>query len=293
MPICKPIKQTRALLSGFSHAIRFPRFNDPSPSYEAMRKLRFLLSVAFTLLTPLSLASAQQGYEFEVYNTRLTTPGTTELELNANFVASGRKQIQNGLFPTHHMLRSSLEIGRGLTEWLEASVYMLGVHQPNLGSSYVGNRVRVTAAAPASWNLPVEFGLTQEIGYARPGFAESRWTYEISPMIGKTWGPVSFVLNPVFERSLAGAPSHPVEFEPKARIGYGFGNEGSIALEYFSTLGPMSGFDPRSEQNHQLFAAFGKELSRNWELALSVGRGLTSSSDRGVIATRLEYRIGH
>ncbi len=253
---------------------------------------RFFLFLAFTLPIPFSLASAQQGYEFEVYDTHLATPGTTEFELNMNFVTSGQKQIVKGLFPTNHMLRSSLEIGRGFRDWLEASVYVLGVHQPNAGNSYVGNRLRVTASAPAGWNLPLDFGLTQEIGYARPGFAENRWTYEVSPMIGKTWGPVSFALNPAFERSLSAEPSHPVEFEPKGRIGYGFGDEGSIALEYYSSLGPTSDLDPRSEQKHQLFAAFEKELSSNWEMALSVGRGLTPSSDRGVIATRLEYRIG-
>ncbi|HCU11464.1 MAG TPA: hypothetical protein DGB72_04980 [Gemmatimonadetes bacterium] len=258
-----------------------------------MPNRRYLLSFAIMLASPLSVASAQQGYEFEVYDTHLTTPGTTEFELNANFVASGRKQIENGLFPTHHMLRSSFEIGRGLTNWLEASAYVLGVHQSGIGSSYVGNRIRVTASAPSAWNLPVEFGLTQEIGYARPGFAENRWTYELSPMIGKTWGPLAVAFNPVFERSLAGETSHPVEFEPKARVGYGIGAEGSISLEYYSTLGPTSGFDPRSEQKHQLFVAFEKEWAEDWEMAVSVGRGLTSSSDHGVVATRFEYRIGH
>lgn len=257
-----------------------------------MRNLYLLLFLAITPAIPLSVASAQQGYEFEVYDTHLSKPGTTEFELNANYVTSGRKQIENGLFPTHHMLRSSFEIERGLKPWLEAAVYVLGVHQSNLGSSYVGNRIRVTASAPSAWNLPVEFGLTQEIGYARPGFAENRWTYELSPMIGKSWGPLAFVLNPSFERSFATGVSHPVEFEPKARFGYGFGEEGSFFLEYYSTLGPTSGFDPRSQQKHQLFAAFEKELSQNFELALSVGRGLTSSSDQGVIATRLEYRVG-
>jgi len=262
------------------------------PIQRTMRNLSFLLFIVFPLLAPFSPASAQQGYEFEVYDTHLAKPGTTEFELNTNFVSSGQKQMVKGVFPTHHMLRSSFEIGRGLAEWLEASVYVLGVHQPGIGSSYVGNRLRVTASAPAGWDLPLEFGLTQEIGYARPGFAENRWVYEVSPMIGKTVGPVSFVLNPAFERSLSAEPSHPLEFEPKGRISYGFGQEGSIALEYYSTLGPMSGFDPRSEQKHQLFAAFEKELSDTWEMALSVGRGLTPSSDRAVIATRLEYRIG-
>jgi hypothetical protein len=256
-----------------------------------MRKIYLLIPLAIAAGTPLSMASAQQGYEFEVYDTQLTKPGTTEFELNTNFVASGPKQVDTGLFPTHHMLRSSFEIGTGLTSWLEGSLYLLAAHQPNAGTSYVGNRIRMTASAPASWNLPVEFGLTQEVGYARPRFAENRWTYELSPMIGKTWGSVALVANPAFERSLSGPAAHPVEFEPRGRISYGFGDEGSLSLEYYSSLGPTSRFDPRSEQKHQVFVAIQKEFSTRWELAASFGGGLTASSDRSVIATRLEYRV--
>src|ERR1700694_3186021 len=163
-----------------------------------MRSRRLLLSLALTLASPFSLASAQQGYEFEVYDTHLTRPGTTEFELNANFVASGHKQVENGLFPTHHVLRSSIEIGTGLTDWLEGSIYFLAAHSPTGGSSYVGNRVRATASAPAAWNLPIELGLTQEFGYARPGFAEKRRTYELSASIGKPWAAVILVVNPAF-----------------------------------------------------------------------------------------------
>jgi hypothetical protein len=257
-----------------------------------MRKRRYLIPLAIAFATPFGTAMAQQGYEFEVYDTHLTKPGTTELELNTNFVASGRKQIDDGVFPTHHMLRSSLEVGTGVTDWLEASVYVLAAHRPTGGTSYVGNRLRATASAPSGWNLPFEVGLTQEIGYARPGFAENRWTYELSPMIGRSWGSVSLVANPAFERNLGASPEHPVEFEPRGRISYGFGDDGSLSLEYYSSLGPTSRFDELSAQKHQVFLAVEKELVSRWELAASFGRGLTASSDRSVIATRIEYRFG-
>ena len=257
-----------------------------------MRKRCYLIPLAIAVGSPLISARAQQGYEFEVYDSHLTKPGTTEFELNTNFVASGRKQLADGMFPTHHMLRSSLEVGTGITDWLEASVYILAVHGPAVGTSYVGNRVRATASAPTDWNLPFEFGVTQEIGYARPGFAENRWTYELSPMIGKSWHSIAFVANPAFERGLGAAAQHPVEFEPRGRITYGFGDEGSLSFEYFTSLGPTSRFDQISAQKHQLFLAVEKELWMRWEFAASFGRGLTPSSDRSVIATRIEYRIG-
>lgn len=255
-----------------------------------MLKVYCSLTLFITFISFSSSARAQQGYEFEVYDTHLTPPGTVELELNGNFVTSGPPKPDADLFPTRHMLRSSLEVGTGVTGWLEGSIYLLGVHRPEAGYDYVGNRMRLTASAPAAWNLPFEIGLTQEIGYARPGFAENRWTYELSPMIGKTWRSMAIAFNPVLERSLANETAAKVEFEPKGRIGFIVGDEASLSLEYYSTLGPTSGFDPRSEQKHQLFATFEKEIS-NFEVAASLGRGLTSSSDRMVIATRFEYRI--
>ena len=283
-------RKSRLGLSGIKGSIRFPPFLSSSSS-GVVKKIFLSVTAAVALAAPCSLARAQQGYEFEVYDTHLTNPGTTELELNTNFVATGPKEPDLDLFATHHMLRSSLEVGRGLTNWLEGSIYVLAARRPGGGSSYVGNRMRLTAAAPASWNLPLEIGLTQEVGHARPGFAENRWTYEISPMIGKTWESVAVAFNPVFERGVADDAGHPVEFEPKGRVGFSLGDEGSLALEYYSSLGPTARFDPRSEQKHQLFVAIEKELSSNLEIAASVGRGLTGSSDRVVIATRLEYLI--
>src|SRR5256714_4860459 len=110
-----------------------------------MTKRYLLILIAFMIAVPLARARAQQGYEFEVYDTHLTKPGTTELELNTNFVSSGPQRPDNGLFATRHMVRSSFELGTGLTDWLEGSIYVLAAHRPSAGSFYVGNRMRLTA----------------------------------------------------------------------------------------------------------------------------------------------------
>ena len=258
-----------------------------------MRRLYTIAAAtAVSLLIPVTRAIAQQGYEFEVYDNHIKTPGSIELELNTNFVASGRKELDEGVFPTHHMWRSSLEVGAGVTNWLEASVYILGARQSGGPTDYVGNRLRLTAVLPSRWNLPFDVGFTQETGYARPGFAENRWTYELAPMIGKSWRSVAVVVNPAFERSLGDPANRLIEFEPRGRISYGFGDEGAVSLEYYSSLGPTTHLDPVAGQKHQLFLAVEKELKNRWELAASFGKGLTSSSDHAVLATRVEYRIG-
>jgi len=46
----------------------------------------------------------------------------------------------------------------------------------------------------------VKLGLANEISYARAGFSENLWTYELTPIFSKSFGALSFVLNPAFER---------------------------------------------------------------------------------------------
>src|SRR5712671_504192 len=173
------------------------------------------LSALFLFATT---ARAQQGYEFEVYGASVAPVGVGELELHTNFVPSGSRRVDDSEGrATHRALRSSLELSTGLASWLEASLYAVSYARNGAGVQYVGNRARLTAVAPHSWRLPFDAGLSQELGYARPGFAENRWAYEVTPIIGKAMGNVSFLINPAFERGL-GTGQHEWEFEPRARL---------------------------------------------------------------------------
>jgi len=236
-------------------------------------------------------AQAQRGYEFEVYSTDIAARGAGEIELHTNFVPSGSQSVDDpDGRATDRAVRSSLEVSTGIASWLEASLYAVTYARSGAGLQYVGNRARLTAVAPSKWNLPFEAGLSQEVGYARAGFAENRWAYEITPILGKDLGRVSLVVNPAFERGLD-AGEQEWEFEPRAQLAYALGDEGAVGLEYYSVLGPVSGFDAGSHQRHQLFATGKAELSHDVEAGLGIGRGLTGNSDRWVVTTRLELKF--
>jgi hypothetical protein len=244
---------------------------------------------AFLLLA--TAAQAQQGYEFEVYSTDVSARAAGEIELHTNFVPSGSQSVDDtDGRATHRAVRSSLEVSTGIASWLEASLYAVTYARSGVGLQYVGNRARLTAVAPSKWNLPFDAGLSQEVGYARPGFAENRWAYEITPILGKELGRVLVFLNPAFERGLD-AGEQEWEFEPRARLAYALGDEGAVGLEYYSVFGPVSGFDARNHQRHQLFATGKTEISHDLEAALGIGRGLTGNSDRWVLTTRLELKF--
>jgi len=250
--------------------------------------IRTIIGVAALVLLA-APARAQQGYEFEVYGTSIAAPGTGELELHTNFVPTGSQRVDDAEGrATHRAFRSSLEVSTGITSWLEGSFYAVGYARNGAGVKYVGNRGRLTAIAPASWNLPIKLGVSQEIGYARSGFAENRWAYEVTPILGTGAGRFSFVVNPAFERGIGSNSEHEWEFEPRAELGYALGEEESLGLEYYSVMGPVEQFDPTSHQRHQLFATGKFELPSGIEAALGVGRGLTSNSDRWVVSTKLE-----
>jgi hypothetical protein len=251
-------------------------------------RLTIALSALFFFATS---ARAQQGYEFEVYGASVAPVGGGELELHTNFVPSGSQRVDDAEGrATHRAWRSSLEVSTGLATWLEASLYAVSYARNGAGVQYVGNRARLTAIAPRNWNLPFDVGLSQEVGYARAGFAENRWAYELTPIIAKAMGKVSLVVNPAFERGL-GSGAHEWEFEPRARADYALGDEEAIGLEYYSVFGPVVDFDPKSHQRHQLFATGRTELPSGMEGAIGIGRGLTSNSDRWVVTTRLEVKF--
>ncbi|HEX2693136.1 MAG TPA: hypothetical protein VHL12_03680 [Gemmatimonadaceae bacterium] len=249
-------------------------------------------SVVLLVLTWLPFAAnAQQGYEFEVYGAEAPARGHGELEFHLNFVPSGAQLVDDDDGrATHRALRSSLELGAGITSWLSANLYAVTYAKNGSGIRYVGNRARVTAIAPQSWGLPFAVGMAHEVGYARPGFAENQWAYEFTPIFGKEVGKLTILVNPAFERGLAATGSE-WEFEPRARLGYSFDDDESVGLEYYSVLGPLSGFDERSHQQHQLFGTAATELSSGLEGAIGIGRGLTRDSDRWVITSRIEIEF--
>jgi hypothetical protein len=171
-------------------------------------------------------------------------------------------------------------------------VYLIGAVTRERGAEYVGNRVRLTAVAPARWKLPFDLGVSHEVGYARPEYAESRWRYELSPIIGKSFGPLQIVVNPSLERGLGRGAEHEIELEPRGRVSYYFGDEAAVSLEYYGSLGPVTTPEPTREQRHQLFATIQTELSERWEIGFGAGRGLTPESDRTVLSTKLEFHFG-
>jgi len=65
----------------------------------------------------------------------------------------------------------------------------------------------------------------------------------------------------------------------------------TLGLEYYGSLGPLSGFDPLNRQEQQLFPAVDLNLSPDWEFNLGTGFGLTPGTDRFILKMITGYRF--
>jgi hypothetical protein len=259
-------------------------------------KLRILLLAALYLIIShgfgLPAARAQDNYEIQVYPYETVEPGHTMAELHSNFTIDGSKSLQDGLLPTNHAEHETIEITRGVTDWFEVGFYIFTSERSGQGVQWVGDHIRPRVRIPKKWNWPVGVSLSNEIGYQRRKFSADTWTWEIRPIVDKQIGRWYFSVNPTLDRSFHGESVHQgVVFSPNFKFSYDFTKKISGGLEYYGAVGPITGFSPLSDQQHQIFPAVDLNLSPKWEINFGLGVGLTRATDHLIAKMILGYRF--
>src|SRR5271165_4695299 len=252
-----------------------------------------------------ALARAQDNYEIQVYSAELVPKNSTMVEIHSNFTIDGSKQVINGVLPTNHAEHETLEITQGWTDWFETGFYVFTSIQPGVGSSanstgggwsWVGDHIRPRLTAPASWHLPVGLSISQEIGYQRRKFAEDSWNYELRPIIDKKIGRWYLDFNPTFDRALHGLNTgRGWEFSPNVKVSFDFTKKIAGGVEYYGSLGPVSNFDPVSQQSQQIFPVIDLNVSPDWEFNFGAGVDVTNSADHLIVKCIIGRRFswGH
>lgn len=245
---------------------------------------RGLLCLALSCFPLILPAHAQDNYEIQVYSAELVPKGSTMVEIHSNFTVDGSKQLTNGVAPTNHAEHETLEITQGWTDWFETGFYVFTSIQNGDGWDWVGDHIRPRFTAPESWHWPVGVSISQEIGYQRRKFAEDSWDYELRPIIDKQLGRWYFAFNPAFDRSLHGLNTDKGwEFSPNVKVSYDFTSKITGGFEYYGALGPVSDFDPISQQSQQIFPVIDLNVSPNWEINFGAGVDVTNSSDHLIV----------
>jgi hypothetical protein len=242
-------------------------------------------------LSPLP-AAAQDNFEIQVYGADLVAPGRTMLELHSNFTATGRRETTAGVWPSDHALHETIELTHGFTPWFEAAWYTFTSVQRGADWNWVGNHLRPRLRAPPSWQWAVGASLSFEFGYQRRAFSTDTWTLEIRPIIDRRSGPWYWAVNPALERAFEGASTvSGFTFAPNAALTYDVTPVVTAGLEYYGSLGPVTGFAPLAAQQHQLFPTIDLNLSPDVEFNVGVGVGLTAATDRLILKLITGYRF--
>ena len=272
----------------------FTRFvQPPTTVIELLRwRILLLLFAAGVLFFSEMPAAAQDNYEIQVYPYETVAPGHTMVELHSNFTIEGSKQKIDGLYPTNHAFHETIEITHGFTDWFETGFYIFTSARSGQGWQWVGDHIRPRFRVPEKWHWPVRVSLSNEIGYQRRQFSVDTWTWEMRPIVDQKVGRWYWSLNPTFDRSFHGpGVSQGMVFSPNFKFSYDFTPKISGGLEYYGSVGPVTGFDPVSQQQHQIFPAVDLNLAPQWEINFGLGVGVTRSTDHLIAKLILGYRF--
>ena len=254
-----------------------------------MMSLRFLVPL---FLLSLARLFAQGNYEVQVYPGQVQDPGTTMIELHSNFTAQGSKAA-DGVLGTDHQQHETIEITQGWNKWFETGFYLFTSMQSGEGWQWVGDHIRPRVAIPEDWKWPVGLSLSMEFGYQRYRFSPDTWTLEIRPIIDKQIGRLYLDFNPTFDRSFHGpSVSEGVAFSPNVKVGWNFTKKIQGGLEYYGSLGPVTGFDPLRDQEQQIVPSIDVDFGPQWEFNFGVGVGITQATDHILIKAIVGRRFG-
>lgn len=242
-----------------------------------MRRMR-----ALALLCVTCAASAAPD-EIQVYTEELDRPGEFCLEQHLNFVPHGQQVADYpGQMTSHHVAQITPEFSYGLSETLEAGLYVPFAIVPG-GDSYLnGLRLRLKYIAPRRDEDTVFYGLNVEVGRDSHRTSTSISAMELRPIVGYRDARWLLSFNPILNMALAADASHVPQFEPALKLTRR-GAEGTWAgIEYYGEYGPLNHLLPGCQRGQTLFAVMDVEVD-GWDVNLGIGRGNANAADRWII----------
>ncbi len=251
---------------------------------------------AFALLLLARSAVAQvDPFEFEVYHSQTAGHGMLEIESLNSFVPEGHTEgdagTSSGDFPSNHMYRTALELTYGLTEKIEAAVYLDLAWPTGAGFQYAGSKYRLRGSLFEQGQLPVDLGWYAELEWHRtPQFDDNQLELDLRPIIEKDIGRFEMDLNPKFEKAIFVGPNKNkgFEFGYVGGLYYNYRRWMSPGLEFYGGIGLIDGVDPTEAQQHYIFPVIRGEFYGGLGYNFGPGIGLTRGSDQVILKLNIE-----
>ena len=257
---------------------------------------RRLLRRALTALCLAAFASAAHADltdEIQVYDDSINRPGEIGLELHVNTTLDGRSQPEYPReIPPNQGLRTTMEWSYGLTDSLEAGLYLPFLRDASGTAYFAGPKVRM------KWLplRPVEgsglfAGLNVEVAVVNDRLEPGRPAVELRPIIGYRDPQWLIAFNPAIEESFRSRyTSTTPDFSPGFKVARKLTSDMALGVEYYNDFGPIDHFDRASRQSQQVFLALdfdGKPVPFN----LGIGRGLNAASDKWTLKAIFEVPL--
>ena len=243
------------------------------------RRMPWLAAIALVLSTARAYSGAcSVTDEIQVYNAEIAKVGQWTVQSHSNFAISGCKEpaFPGGIVP-NHALNGTPEFAYGVAPWLELGFYIPYSVGGN-GTFYAnGAKLRQLFVSPDAAKREFFFGVNFEESYAPPPFSQTRWNMEIRPIVGWRKNNWEFIFNPIVD--IGFGEDGDATFAPAARLARSFGENFSLGIEYYADLGPLQGFEPWNQQQHNVFAVVDFKIGR-FDINAGIGYGLTPNSDR-------------
>ena len=253
-------------------------------------------------------AQAQDDYEIQVYPSETIAPKTLLTELHSNYTVEGSQQsyygnppTKYGLLPTQGQEHETIEFTQGLNDWSEVGFYIFTAEKSGNGVQWVGDHIRPRVRVPPRWHWPVGVSLSNEIGYARPQFANPTWSWQFMPIVDKTMGKWYWSINDSMVWNIHSVPPpksftptekmtyyrdiapQGVTFGPAAALSYAPNKYYNIGVEYYAYYGEYGNFVSLHNQQQQIFPAVNLFVSPKWEINFGAGWGATAGTDHLVV----------
>jgi hypothetical protein len=259
-----------------------------------LRSPMMITLVVVSLLTARRAVAQIDPWEFEVYPYATESRGMIEIETDNAVIANGHSQGGNGTavgtFRSQGMWYSGQALTYGLTDRIEAAAYLNLAQPSGHGFWWAGDKFRLRGRLFDEEVLPVNLGWYAELEWHKtPQFDDADWELELKPIIEKDIGPLSLMVNPVFEKVLMGG-GHNQGFEFGYRNGayYRWLRYLSPGVEFYGGVGLIDDNDPLREQQHYIFPVVWGELPHGFEYNLGPGFGLTPGSDHVIMKFNFE-----
>jgi hypothetical protein len=265
-----------------------------------MRRVGFLFLLSFVMLYA-GTALAQNNYEIQVYPSETIAPKTLLTELHSNYTVEGTTTTQYGMLPTQGQEHETIELTQGLTDWSELGFYIFTEERGSTGVQWVGDHIRPRVRVPTRWHWPVGVSLSNEIGYARPEFANPTWSWQIMPIFDQTLGKWYWSVNTTMDWGIHPVPP-PSNFTPQQRQTYyrdvspgglTFGPAATVTyqpdkyynvgIEYYGYYGQFGEFVSLHNQQQQFFPVVNLFVSPKWEINVGAGWGATAGTDHLIV----------